>query len=446
MAGDKPSAHGRMAMRILIVSYFWPPSTSVGGARWSAMACALRALGHDVRVLTSALHGTLEDDRRNGVVRAGDLGASMSLRSALRRPALDAPAAAVPPAPSLLTKVLVPDSYLASWLPWALAQLVRHVRAAAIDCLVTSGPPSSTHLLGFVPGWRRPRCGVWLADFRDGWRFEPPDDVRWPTRVQDDLDARLEARVARAADAAIGVTRPIAEDLARRLGARAAWVPNGWDPGLDGEIAATPPPDGATRPGWLTIAHTGTLSGPWGRDPRPLLRAIARVNAEDRRRRPLRLVLAGRPTSEDERLLAGSGLGDALVRLGHVERAQALALQRAADALALITSDNRSEATGKLFEYLAAGRPIVALARGNEAARIVAETGTGIAVAPDDEPAIAAALRRVASGELAAEYRPRDLDRFRYPAPALTVERLIDEALSERRARSPRARRSSRRG
>ena len=433
-------------MRILIVSYFWPPSTSVGGARWLAMARALRVRGHDVRVLTSGLHGALDDDRRNGVFRSGDLGASMSLRRVLRRPTLTAPAAAVPPPPSLLTKVLVPDSYLVSWLPSALAEFVLHVRVAPIDCLVTTGPPSSAHLLGFVPGWRRPRRGVWLADFRDGWRFEPPDDVRWPTAAQDDLDARLEARVARGADAAIGVTRPIADDLAERLGARAAWVPNGWDPDLDDEVAATPPPDGATRPDWRTVAHTGTLSGPWGRDPRPLLRAIARVNGEDGEHRPLRLVLAGRATSEDERLLADSGLGDALVRLGHIERAQALALQRAADALVLITSDNRSEATGKLFEYLAAGRPIVALARGNEAARIVGETGTGVAVAPDDEPAIAAALRRVASGELAGDYQPRDLDRFRYPAPALTVERLIDEALSERRARSPRARRSSRRG
>lgn len=434
-------------MRILVASYFWPPSTSVGGARWLAMAAALRGRGHEVHVLTSAFHGRCSDDRANGIARAGDLGASPLLRRMLRRSVLAAPGAAavVTPAPSLLTKVIVPDSYVVSWLPWALAELVRRSRVTPVDCLVTTGPPSSTHLLGFVPGWRRPRAGVWLADFRDGWRFEPPAEAIWPTRLQDGADALLEARVARHADLAIGVTRPIAQDLADRLGARAAWIPNGWDPDLDAEVRATEPPAGATRSGWATLAHTGTLSGPWGRDPRPLLRAIARVNAE-RSSPPLRLVLAGRRTSEDERMLRDSGLGDAVVHLGLVERRQALALQRSADALVLITSDNRSEATGKLFEYLAAGTPIVALARGNEAARIITETGTGIAVARDDDDAIAAALRRVASGALAREYAPRDLERFRYPAPALTVERLVDEALSARRARSRRARRSSRRG
>lgn len=423
--------------RVVVASYYWPPSTSVGGARWTAMADALRARGHDVRVVTSSVHGALADDERRGVLRSGDLATSTLLRRVLRRPEMGATGAAsvITPAPGLLTKVLVPDSFVVGWLPWALAALTRLARAEPLDCLVTTGPPNSTHLLGFAPGWRRPRHGVWIADFRDGWRFEPPDDDRWPTRLQDRVEARMEARVARRADAAIGVTRPIAEDLQTRLGARAEWIPNGWDPSLLALSEATPPPPAATREGWVTIAYTGTLSGPWGRDPRPLLRAIQRVNAEagTGQGRPVRLVLAGRPTSEDERVLAGAQLGEAVVHLGLIERRSALALQRVADALVLVTSSNRSEATGKLFEYLGSGRPVLALAHGNEAARIIEETGTGITVRPTDEDAIVAALHRIQRGELAASYRPRDLERFRYPAPALAVERIIDEALERRR-------------
>ena len=85
-----------------------------------------------------------------------------------------------------------------------------------------------------------------------------------------------------------------------------------------------------------------------------------------------------------------------------------------------------------MFEYLASGRPIVALAAGNEAARIVAATNTGVTVAPDDVEAIAAALRRVASGELEAAYAPRDLERFTYPGPAEAVAALVEEAVARR--------------
>ncbi len=119
-----------------------------------------------------------------------------------------------------------------------------------------------------------------------------------------------------------------------------------------------------------------------------------------------------------------------------VSRAEALALQRSADALVLLTSRNSSEATGKLFEYLFSGRPIVALAENNEAARIIRETNTGVTVPPDDVDAIAAALRQAASGELARAYSPRNLEWYEYPKTAEQMAELIEEAIrrhSERR-------------
>ena len=78
----------------------------------------------------------------------------------------------------------------------------------------------------------------------------------------------------------------------------------------------------------MTLVHTGTLSGPRGRDPRPLLRALRRVNDEPGRRRRVRLVLAGRTAAEDEALLAEAGLGDVVRHVGLLERRDALALQR----------------------------------------------------------------------------------------------------------------------
>jgi hypothetical protein len=73
------------------------------------------------------------------------------------------------------------------------------------------------------------------------------------------------------------------------------------------------------------------------------------------------------------------------------------------------------------------------LADGNEAARIVGETGTGVAVAPRDVSAITAALRQAVDGELEREYRPRELEAYRYPAPAERMADAIEEAIAIRR-------------
>jgi glycosyltransferase involved in cell wall biosynthesis len=162
------------------------------------------------------------------------------------------------------------------------------------------------------------------------------------------------------------------------------------------------------------------------------LRALKAVNSAPGSPR-IRLVHAGRLTTQERELVATSGAADLFEHLGTLERAQALGLQRAADALVLLTSRNSSEASGKLFEYLAAGRPIIALAEGNEAERIVRETNTGVTVAPDDEEAIAGAFRRAASGELARNYDPRGTERLTYPNVAEEMASAIEEAIERRR-------------
>jgi len=389
------------------------------------MARCLREAGHSVTILASDAYGGLPDDDELGVVRVADLKSSRPLRRLLRRGELATPAAGpdatleLPP-PGLLTKVLVPDAYVVSWLPAAVVTARRLVAGGTIDCIVTSGPPESVYLAGLLLGRGRP---AWIADFRDGWCFEPLRP-RLPTAAQRSFDRRLESRVAGTAEIVVGVTRPIANDLEQRLGARTAYVPNGWDP--NAESGEAPPPETVIKTGEVTLVHTGALSGGWGRNPDPLLRALRIVRAESDVA-PIRLVHAGRLTTDERDLIDRSGVADAVECLGVLPRASALALQRAADALVLITSRNSSEATSKIYEYLAAGRPILALAEDNEAARIVRETRTGVTVPPDDVDAIA--LRSVATGEFASGYAPCGIERYTYPAPAEAMAELVEEAI-----------------
>lgn len=412
--------------RLLVVSFPYPPFPSVGGNRWAAMRRHLAARGHEVTVLTTSAFGAREADRAEDVVRTADLMASPLLRRALRRPPLVAAGGAGPPAdpapPGVLTRLLVPDAYLTSWAPYALVAARRLLRERGYDAIVTTSPYESAHLVGLACR----RRAAWLADFRDGWVFDshrPPFYTAWQHR----LDERLERTVVRRADAVLAATRPIAEDFAARLGVAAHHVPNGWEPAA---------PDGRSTTSLLeadrvNLVYTGTLSGGWGRDPRPLLAALRALGDEPDVAARLRLVIAGRLSEADAALL--DELGGPLVRhVGMLDREGAQALQRGADGLVLITSANPSEATGKLFEYLGADRPILALAEGNEAARIVTETRTGLTVAPDDEAAIAAALRRAAQGALAEAHRPVGLEPYTYPGPALAVERIVEEAVGRR--------------
>jgi len=421
------------ARRLLVITYYFPPRPLIGSTRWAAMSEGLRRLGYEVTVVTSRIDKPSAVDGR-WVLRTFDVSAVSSVRKVLRRkpvPHSGTAASVQQSTPRWLTDIMVPDEYLLTWGLPALRSVRRLIAEREIECVLTTGPPHSTHLLPLLLGPQRP---AWIVDLRDGWCFEPLRT--WPTRGQQRLDAALERRVLRSAEQVIGVTQPIAADARTRLAARAAYIPNGWDREA---VAASTQHDSGTRGALLdhdrvNVVHTGKLSGTRGRDPRPVFEALRRLAA----RAPtvakrLRLVLAGTLSADEERLLNELELQVAVRHLGSLSKEGALALQREADVLLLLTSPTHvSDATGKLFEYLAAGRPILALASGNDAARIVAETGVGVTVHPLDVEGIVCALEAAVDGMLESAYDPHGLTRYGFPHLAGEVARLIEPAIARR--------------
>jgi glycosyltransferase involved in cell wall biosynthesis len=413
------------ARRLLVVTYYFPPIASTGSNRWDAMVRHLRMLGHEVTVVTAAPPSGLP-----GVVSTADLRRLELMRRLLGRPPLAGLREGEPidvPAPALFTRVLVPDMFVGSWAPFALRTVRRLLRSQTFDCLITTSPPESTHLVGLALGRGRP---PWLVDLRDGWSFEPYREP-FPTLAQRRLDARMERAVMRAADGHVAVTRPIAADLRTRFGVDSACVPNGFDP----HLLDQPSGDDATEYGADTVrlVHTGRLSRVRGRDPRPLFEALALALGRDPvAGRTLRLVLIGPIDGRERELVKAFKLETAVEMVGPVRHSSALASQRAADALLLVTSADGSEATGKIFEYIGARRPIVALAGENEAARIVRETRSGVVVQPEDVRAIADVLVRVARGENLARPTRGAIERYRYPAPAHALTDQVERAIERR--------------
>jgi glycosyltransferase involved in cell wall biosynthesis len=390
--------------RLLVVVYAYPPSSLSAAVRWGALTKYLAEMGHDVTVVTSDSFGAPTAPDPVHVVRHRNLDTVPLMNRRDFNPRV-------------------------AWAPYAIREARRLLRRQTFDCFITTSPPESAHLVGLLVGRRRP---AWIADFRDGWCFEPYTE-RFRTGAALAVDRWLERRVALTADVTVGVTRPIADDLAGRLDTTSHWIPNGWDPAVSDVEHADEVPEGAGYDG-LTLVYTGGLSGEWGRTPEPLFRAMKEVASAAKGPR-LRLVHAGTLKPEDQVLIDRTGLSGLFEHVGLLDRAGALALQRSADVLVLITSRNSSEATGKIFEYLAAGKPILALADGNEAERIVRETNTGMAVPPDDVDAIAHALRRAARGELAREYAPRGVSRYAYPRLAEEMAGVIEEAITAHQSR-----------
>jgi glycosyltransferase involved in cell wall biosynthesis len=412
-----------MSRSILLVAYFYPPCRDTGALRPASMAKWLRRLGHEVTVLTTSAYGMDGDEH---AIRTTD---AQRWRARLHgRDRIDAlfDADTYGGRPHPLSRLIVPEPLALAWAPFARRRALRLRRERRFDCVITTSPPESAHGIGIALA----RRGLpWIADVRDAWTFEPLRP-RFPTAAQRRLDQRLERRWLGRADTVVCVSAPAADDLRRRGIAEPLLVPNGWDPELappgDGE------PTGLLDAERVSLVYTGRF-GSYGRDPRPLVDAVGRLARDDPEvAAKLELVVAGPLSAEETRLMATDVSPARIVAAGSLERGRALALQREADALLLVAQPTRSQLLNiKLFEYLAAGRPILALAGGTEAGRVVEEIG-GETVRADDVTAIAAALARAAAGGLGPPAADA-LAAYAYPGPAERMAAAVETAISRHR-------------
>ena len=413
--------------RVLLVAQLAPPSPLIAARRVAGLAKYLPDEGLEVSVLTSRISGLGDIEGAKAVARTSDLMATPLNWRRAQFKALEGSADGSYSKPSRLESVLVPDIAAATWLPFAVTRTLRLVRESGVDCAITTGPAHSVHLVGLA---LRRRGIPWIAEFRDGWTFDQPAR-EFPLRVQRQLDASLERRVATGADALVAVTQPIADDLSRRFDRPATVLTNAFDPAeiADGD-------KGLLDPDRFSVVHTGRMAYA-GRSPAPLLEAL-RALKRDRPRvaERLEVILAGPLSAEEERLVRAADLSGTVRAIGTLDRPSTLRLQQAADALVVLAEgSSRRVATGKLFEYLATDAPILVLGDDSEAARIVAETGAGFATSGSDSNLIASALERLVA---APSEHPRDraaVEPYSYPYVARRYAELIEDVVSRREQR-----------
>lgn len=379
---------------ILVISYYYAPTENPGTRRVEAFVRYLPQYGYRPVVLTTSSYGALANDEERLVFRAPDM---MDVgRWLARRVRRAQPAALGERLPPILTpdsrltrvleKTLIPDVHI-GWLPGAVLRGRQLLRAGTFRALFSSSLPLSVHLVALA--LKRLSGFPWIADFRDGWTFEPPDPATLSSPARLRIERALERAVVLGVDRVVTVNQVLADDLRRRYPtANVGVVSNGYD---SAEIATLRPHTKGKR---LRIVHTGALARS-----RSHTRVSGLLAALDRLQQTRSSVLTDLETcfignlgTTERKALACNGCQSYITVEGPIPHRETLQRQVEADVLLLITAPNAaSVTTSKLFEYLASGRPILALT-GRSAAALVEEFNAGIVVAPDDVDGICRAL------------------------------------------------------
>jgi len=284
----------------------------------------------------------------------------------------------------------IPDARI-GWLPFAVIQGIKILNREKIDLLYSSAPPYTCHLIGYF--LKKISGKPWVADFRDSW-------VGWlstPKRplIPYKIDRYLEQLVLHSADKILTVSKGVAEDLQRRNpevnSQKWAFLPNGYDSADFVDLK----PLGQNEK--FTITYTGSLYG--HRNPQTLLRALEelfRHSPELRKRIKLRFV--GRIGKNIEKMLKAPQWNSIVEVISYVSHQESIRYLLGSDVALLVIDEapaNCGILTGKLFEYLGARKPILALAPEGEAATLINRLGAGVTVPPKDIQSIKRALLRL---------------------------------------------------
>jgi len=315
----------------------------------------------------------------------------------------------------------------ALWGRQVAAEALRLHRANPFDAILASGPPPSA----LIAGARAAElCGVPLiADFRDSWLSNA--DLRWPENPEKDAASiEAERRVIQRADLAIAVSQPIADEICEFGMERVMVIPNGFDP--------SDLPRHAPTPGPLRVGFMGRFYG--AMDPTPFFDGVALAVRDQPECRDMTVDIIGPPSPAVVEMVAQRGLQDVVTFRGFLPHAEALAAIARCDAgLVSIADLPGAEAnyTGKLFEYLGVGIPVLLVGPpSGVAAALIRDANAGRVAAYGDPEAVArvlgefAAAKRAgidAASPIASAIAPFDR-REQVAALAAAIDELLSEA------------------
>ncbi len=332
-------------------------------------------------------------------------------------------------------RIFVPDPQRV-WGPLAVAHGIMIARRGGADLIYTSSPPNSVHSIG---GRIARRLGLpWVADFRDPWTDGPRRRRSYagnPRREK--REAAQESWVMRHADRIVVSAPALRERFLEKydflLPERVHVLTNGFD---RDDLVASEREQSGLEPGLFHLTGTGNIEAMI--DMTPFFEGVAEACAEHPELgRGLRVNLVGAKKGQWDAVIARLGLSERVRYTGWVSHARAIRFLRDSQLLLMCQlveeGGGGEKLSGKFFEYLATGKPVLALTVPGLTATILRETGVGHIHAPADKEGIKATLvRAFATRSASPESDPTVVARFDRRILAGQLAALFDEVLAER--------------
>lgn len=384
--------------RVLIITYYWPPSGGSGVQRWLKMSKYLPEYGWQPVIYTTenaeypVVDPSLEKDvapetevlrrpivepysfykkflgiKEQEKVKVGF--ASESKKSGWKEKL----------SVWIRGNFFIPDARC-WWVKPSVKYLKEYLKAHPVDAIISTGPPHSMHLIAMK---LNEQLGIpWIADFRDPWtEIDYYSDLPL-TKWADRKHHKLEREVLTKADKVVTVGWDSARSLGRLGNRNVRVVSNGYDWEADATQQVVP----LTQE--FTLTHLGVITP--SRNIPQLWAALKELKEEDAEfGKKLKIRLVGQVDQAVMQSLTATKLTDNTELIPYIPHAEIQQMQQSSQVLLLLinnTPNAKGILTGKLFEYLASGRPILCIGpEDGDAAQILNETKAGTTVRFDDK-------------------------------------------------------------
>lgn len=388
--------------RVLIITYYWPPSAGSGVQRWLKFAKYLPDFGWEPVIFTPEnpdfeLRDPLMEKEVSPLldVLKFPIWEPYQVLRLLKKEKIKDPAVIMEKRQkSWLDKAaiwtranaIIPDPRV-YWVKPSVKFLGQLMDTNEFQAVITTGPPHSMHLIGRE---LKRQYGIpWLADFRDPWStWEFLDTLPMIDWVKN-KHRKLENSVFKEADALVTISPTFQQEMEHLAGRNIQVITNGFDPvDLPSDFSMKLPASEA-----LEIVYTGVIDAI--RDPMPFLLAMKEVFGHTDKK--IKLTFVGRVSQQVKAAIEEDRWFSSHVRLvGYVSHTAVFGFYAKAQFLLLIltnTKNAKGNIPGKVFEYMATGRQIIALGDPDgDTARILQEAGAGKVFRHEDRAGLKAYL------------------------------------------------------
>jgi glycosyltransferase involved in cell wall biosynthesis len=375
---------------VLLISYYWPPAGGGGVQRWLKMSKYFYDLGIQLHVYTPSDgefpgydESLLKEIHPSIKVVTQPIWEPYKLfKMFTRKKEKNIYNAFISDGKQSLTEkisifirgnLFIPDAKC-FWIKPSIKFLNKYLDNNAIDLVISTGPPHSMHLIAL--GLKSKHKALkWIADFRDPWTMIDFYDKLRLTRLADKWHHSLEQKVLSAADRIVTISPSCAADLATIAKRKIDIIYNGYDPEDFSKSLDTPLASG------FQLSHVGSMNS--DRNPLLLWQALANIKEKygESFGNALSLLLIGNVDAAVLNAIDKHGLTPQLTHVHKLNHDEAIKKMRKSQVLILPINNIPQQngiLPGKMYEYMGAGRPIIAFGlQESDAAHILSETGTG---------------------------------------------------------------------